>query len=187
MFCLTKTAQIVAFYVSANNILACAQFSDGAWSGSQDPSFWNISQFIVAPRSRHLSVSVASGKPVSNILLVYESINDEIAVLNGSLGMMHLNYSASGPYISTLDWTWEPISNKFQASIEGTGFQFGAPFGMISHYGNNLWAYFEALFAGKHENGSFSDRVLSSTLYQEHGLLDTGQYNGRDWMTLHTN
>ena len=84
-----KIAQIAAFYVSANNSLACAQFIGGTWIGSQGISppyeFKNISQFTVAPRSRHLSISVAPGRSELNIFLFYESTNNEIVLLNGSL------------------------------------------------------------------------------------------------------
>ena len=135
----------------------------------------------------------APGSPVSNIYLFYESTNNGFALLNGSLlvaaekniELWVEEPSATATSASTAmesfpvpTWTWESSSNKLQASNQGTGLQFGAPFASFSGDGVS-----ESVFAGKYDNGSFSDRGLIVVSYYD-GSFITCQYDGFDWMTL---
>ena len=121
------------------------------------------------------------GKPSLNIFLLYEPNNDAIALLNGSLVLpVEIDNSTQPPvwFSNSPIWSWDPISNQLQASNTGTGLQFGAPFASFSG---------KTIFAGKHENGSFSDQGLMSKVYGDDGSLFTSQYNGFDRIILDRN
>ena len=131
-----------------------------------------------------MSVAIETGKTFFNALLIYESTEDHITLLNGSLAYgPPLSQSALFPMLDPpaptesstppvfalatptqtasampdewMVWTWRDISGKLQAShLETNHLQFAAPFSFDSK-GN-------ALFAAKYANGSYSNEALST-------------------------
>lgn len=79
----------MVFYVSSNDSLAYKQFLNGGWTDSRNSSpqiyFNDISQFIAAAHSRHLSVAIRASKTSFNAFVIYQSTHGYLTLPNGSL------------------------------------------------------------------------------------------------------
>ena len=167
-----------------NNSLACVQINDGAW-GNSNPEFANISQFTAAATSRHLAVTVNPEATSFNTSLVYESIDENITFLEGSLTVLTSsggftfdapNTTAglvSAPTTATLAvpepvWTWKNSTAKLQASRQNNSLPFAAPF-TSSFAGGST----ETLFTAKYTNGSYSDEALVAIVFGHDGSFLT--------------
>ncbi|KAG7004505.1 ToMV susceptible protein tm-1(GCR26) [Physcia stellaris] len=172
------------FYISVNNSLACVQINDGAW-GNSNPEFANISQFTAASTSRHLAVTVNPETTSFNTSLVYESIDENITFLEGSLTVLTSSDefifdppnttagSVSATTTATLAvpkpvWTWKNSTAKLQGSRQNNSLLFAAPF--TSSFAEK---FTETLFTGKYTNGSYSDEALVAIVFGHDGSFST--------------
>ena len=172
-----------------NNSLACVQINDGAW-GDTNPQFANISQFTAAASSQHLAVTVNPEATSFNTSLVYESIDEDITFLEGSLTVLTLSThtdevalaapdTTAGPVSATTIaalavpepvWTWKNSTAKLQDSRQNNSLLFAAPF-TSSFAGGST----ETLFTAKHRNGSYSDEALMAIVFGHDGSFSTSQ------------
>ena len=95
----------IILYVTSNHSLAAAQFGSGIWSDATVNL--NVSQFSTSPTTRSLSLATIPGTTNSSeLLLYYEDIKGEVAVLHGT-------HSLVLPFFTpTILWSWKDITGE---------------------------------------------------------------------------
>ena len=154
-----------------NNSLACVQFIQGNWVGANAalPYFGDISRFVAAADSRHLSVSIVNETATSlDVALLFES-KDGVTLLNG-------NITVPVSSVEHWSWTWTDITAELEASLTtDQDLRFGAPFTLDNTASD------QAVFIGYYQNGSFSGQTIMTSFSgtgSSPGLGKSGHQHG---------
>ena len=113
--------------------------------------FENLSKYVAAADSRHLSVVLANWNLT---WLLYEPTDGGVALLNGSL-----SYPMLGPNVNpvTTTWIWKESSKELQVSLPDPTVRFSAPFTISD--GKHPTAF----FASKFSNGSYNEEISTTS------------------------
>ncbi|KAL8831082.1 MAG: hypothetical protein Q9191_001063 [Dirinaria sp. TL-2023a] len=146
-------AGVAIFYVNQNHSLASLQLAQGSWKTptTLGDFFVNISHFTAAPESRQLAVSAEGNATQFNAILFYESLDNDITMLNGTF--YNKSFSTAEPLtIST--WSWENVTGNLIGARSNKSDVFAPPFA-TAHT-----AFGEAFFLAKDQSGSYSGNEI---------------------------